>query len=77
VTRVIEWCVAGGPYRFDKTQDARGSRRRSPLDHGGRLFSTAMSVLTLETYYRFSPLLGDDAPPVVEEPPDPKKDGGK
>ncbi len=27
--------------------------------NGGRLFSTSMSVLTLETYYRFSPLLGE------------------
>lgn len=33
------------------------------LLNGGRLFSTAMSVLTLESYYRFSPLLGDEAPP--------------
>lgn len=30
--------------------------------NGGRLFSTAMSVLTLQSYYRFSPLLGDEAP---------------
>ncbi len=27
--------------------------------NGGRLFSTAMSVLSLESYYRFSPLLGE------------------
>jgi len=27
--------------------------------NGGRLFSTTMSILALETYYRFSPLLGD------------------
>jgi len=26
--------------------------------NGGRLFSTCMSILSLETYYRFSPLLG-------------------
>jgi HEAT repeat protein len=35
----------------------------SAVLNGGRLFSTAMSILTLETYYRFSPLLGDEAPP--------------
>jgi len=46
-------------------------QRRSPPDlfgswdpdtavlNGGRLFSTAMSILSLETYYRFSPLLGE------------------
>jgi hypothetical protein len=27
-------------------------------DHGGRLYSTAMAVLTLEVYYRFLPLYG-------------------
>jgi HEAT repeat protein len=27
--------------------------------NGGRIFSTAMSILSLETYYRFSPLLGE------------------
>jgi HEAT repeat protein len=29
------------------------------LLNGGRIFSTAMSILSLETYYRFSPLLGE------------------
>ena len=29
---------------------------------GGRLFSTTMSILALETYYRFSPLLGEVEP---------------
>lgn len=42
------------------------------LLNGGRLFSTAMSILTLETYYRFSPLLGEEAPPVEEAPPEKK-----
>jgi hypothetical protein len=30
--------------------------------NGGRLFSTAMSILTLETYYRFSPLVANRTP---------------
>ena len=34
------------------------------LLNGGRLFSTSMSILALESYYRFSPILGTEAPPV-------------
>jgi HEAT repeat protein len=36
----------------------------SAVLNGGRVFSTAMAILSLETYYRFSPLLetGEDAP---------------
>jgi HEAT repeat protein len=30
--------------------------------NGGRIFSTAMSILTLETYYRFSPVLDEGLP---------------
>jgi hypothetical protein len=45
----------------------------SAVLNGGRLFSTAMSILTLESYYRFSPLLGEDAPPVGPDPPDKDK----
>jgi HEAT repeat protein len=41
------------------------------LLNGGRLFSTAMSILSLETYYRFSPLLGE------AEEPDGKADAPK
>jgi HEAT repeat protein len=37
--------------------------------NGGRIFSTAMAILTLETYYRFSPLL--DEPPEVAAAPEP------
>jgi hypothetical protein len=49
--------------------------------NGGRLFSTPMSILALETYYRFSPLLSGDveketAPPPGKPPPDKKKGGG-
>ena len=45
----------------------RGSWDPDPtVLNGGRIFSTAMSILSLETYYRFSPLLGEagseDAP---------------
>ena len=38
--------------------------------NGGRLFSTAMSILSLETYYRFSPLMGKagDEPELPAEP---------
>ncbi len=45
---------------------------------GGRLLSTPLAIMTLETYYRFSPLLGDqnksdapgkDDPPGKDEPP--------
>ena len=43
--------------------------------NGGRIFSTAMSVLSLETYYRFSPLLGEAGPP--DESEDDKADEGK
>ncbi|MDA1194579.1 MAG: HEAT repeat domain-containing protein [Planctomycetota bacterium] len=35
--------------------------------NGGRLFSTAMSILALESYYRFSPLL--EQAPEKDEPP--------
>ena len=53
--------------------------------NGGRIFSTAMSILTLESYYRFSPLLGDEpAPPDVGDgaekkpvPPPAAKPGDK
>lgn len=37
--------------------------------NGGRLFSTAMSILSLETYYRFSPLMGE-VEPLEPAPPD-------
>ncbi len=40
--------------------------------NGGRLFSTAMSILSLETYYRFSPLMGKP-PEEVEGEGDEKK----
>jgi hypothetical protein len=40
----------------------------SAVLNGGRIFSTAMAILTLETYYRFSPLL--------EEPPETGTTGG-
>jgi hypothetical protein len=46
------------------------------LLNGGRLFSTAMSILTLESYYRFSPTLGDDVPPPDEAPKDPAPGAG-
>jgi HEAT repeat protein len=39
----------------------------SAVLNGGRIFSTAMAILSLETYYRFSPLLEDvpDADPAA------------
>ena len=40
--------------------------------NGGRLFSTCMSILSLETYYRFSPLMGKPGGEKEEE----KKDDG-
>ena len=40
--------------------------------NGGRLFSTSMSILALESYYRFSPLMGK--PP--EEAEDEKDEEG-
>ena len=42
---------------------------------GGRLFATSISCLTLETYYRFSPLLGDTEEDTVA--PDPKEGAAK
>ncbi len=44
--------------------------------NGGRLFSTAMSILSLETYYRFSPLLGGESAD-KKKPEDDKPDGDK
>ena len=49
--------------------------------NGGRLFSTAMSILTLETYYRFSPLMGKSGDEKDEakddKAPDKEKKGDK
>jgi hypothetical protein len=42
------------------------------LLNGGRLFSTSMSILALESYYRFSPSLGDEQPPAEEEKQKPR-----
>ena len=40
--------------------ELRGSWDPDPtVLNGGRIFSTAMSILSLESYYRFSPLLGE------------------
>ena len=44
--------------------------------NGGRLFSTAMSILSLESYYRFSPLMGKP-PEEVEGEKDPDAKDGK
>lgn len=41
--------------------------------NGGRLFSTAMSILVLETYYRFSPLMIEGG----DEEKDKAEDGGQ
>ncbi len=48
--------------------------------NGGRIFSTAMSILSLETYYRFSPLMGKAGPADEDEgggKDEPKKDAAK
>ena len=49
------------------TQDRSGTHRDGswyfPDQHaayGGRLYSTAMAVMTLEVYYRYLPLYGED-----------------
>ena len=42
--------------------------------NGGRLFSTSMSILALESYYRFSPLMGKQGD---EKDEDDKKDDGE
>lgn len=42
------------------------------LLNGGRIFSTAMSILSLESYYRFSPLLGEGDEPLNQDAGAPK-----
>ena len=48
---------------WDPDESPDGSR-------GGRLYSTALSALTLEVYYRYLPLYNDSAPPVLAPAPE-------
>ena len=54
--------------RLIKTQAKRGHEtgswhfRHKHGDVGGRLYTTTMAVMTLEVYYRYSPLFGSDEP---------------
>jgi hypothetical protein len=53
--------------------DLKGSWDPDPtVLNGGRLFSTAMSILSLESYYRFSPLLGEKG----KDSGEPEQDAG-
>ncbi|MDJ0973124.1 MAG: hypothetical protein QNJ98_01515 [Planctomycetota bacterium] len=45
--------------------------------NGGRIFSTAMSILSLQSYYRFSPLMDREVDQDEEKKGDDKKDGEK
>jgi hypothetical protein len=48
------------PANQEKTGCERGSWESWGLDRDfGRLYTTAMGALTLETYYRYAPILQD------------------
>lgn len=62
--------------RLIKTQATRGHEagswhfKHQHGDVGGRLYTTAMAVMTLEVYYRYSPLFGSKDVLKEKDPPD-------